>query len=263
MKKNFSKKKSAFSLIELSIVLIIIGLLIAGITGGASLIRSSELRAAMGEARGYSVAVNAFFTQFNAYPGDFNTPVGSVTSPTFSSGQLVVGNGNSRIEFCGAGCASGDYVGSENAIAWQHLKFAGAIDVAPTFVSGVTANQTYGTHFPASKIKSAGWVFDYNTANNQNVVVLTGAMTAAASAAGNSVVNGSAISTAALTPTDALSIDIKIDDGIANAGKVRAVSTTLNSANIFKCINSTPASGYNITEQTKVCALQFQVDINS
>ena len=57
MKKTFSSKKSAFSLIELSIVLIIIGLLIAGITGGASLIKSSELRSVMGEARGYAVSV--------------------------------------------------------------------------------------------------------------------------------------------------------------------------------------------------------------
>ena len=77
MKKTFSSKKSAFSLIELSIVLIIIGLLIAGITGGASLIKSSELRSIMGEARGYAVAVNSFFTQYDQYPGDASIAVGN------------------------------------------------------------------------------------------------------------------------------------------------------------------------------------------
>ena len=77
MKKNFSSKKSAFSLIELSIVLIIIGLLIAGITGGASLIKSSELRSIMGEARGYAVSVNSFFTQYDQYPGDASVNVGN------------------------------------------------------------------------------------------------------------------------------------------------------------------------------------------
>ena len=45
MKKN----NKGFSLIELSIVLIIMGLLIAGVTGGASLVKSAKLRAAVTE----------------------------------------------------------------------------------------------------------------------------------------------------------------------------------------------------------------------
>ena len=54
--------KKGFSLIELSIVLIIIGLLVAGITGGASLIKSAELRAVMTDIRNYQTAVNAYYT---------------------------------------------------------------------------------------------------------------------------------------------------------------------------------------------------------
>ena len=45
--------KSAFSLIELSIVLIIIGLLVAGVTGGASLIQSAKTRALINEINNY------------------------------------------------------------------------------------------------------------------------------------------------------------------------------------------------------------------
>ena len=58
-----------FSLIELSIVLIIIGLLVAGITGGASLIKSAELRAVMSEVRNYQTAVNAYYTATGKLPG--------------------------------------------------------------------------------------------------------------------------------------------------------------------------------------------------
>ncbi|MDR0571490.1 MAG: prepilin-type N-terminal cleavage/methylation domain-containing protein, partial [Rickettsiales bacterium] len=46
----------AFSLIELSIVLIIMGLLVAGITGGAALIKSAQLRVLITEFQNYRVA---------------------------------------------------------------------------------------------------------------------------------------------------------------------------------------------------------------
>ena len=63
-------KESGFSLIELSIVLIIIGLLVAGITGGQSLIESAKARAVMNEARGYMQAVNTYFAAKGRLPGD-------------------------------------------------------------------------------------------------------------------------------------------------------------------------------------------------
>ena len=62
----------AFSLIELSIVLIIIGLLVAGITGGASLVRSAKVRAFMNELNGYKQAVSAFYASKGRLPGDLN-----------------------------------------------------------------------------------------------------------------------------------------------------------------------------------------------
>ena len=68
--KNNNNKTSGFSLIELSIVLIIIGLLVAGITSGQSLIESAKARAVMNEARGYMQAVNTYFAAKGRLPGD-------------------------------------------------------------------------------------------------------------------------------------------------------------------------------------------------
>ena len=62
----------AFSLIELSIVLIIIGLLVAGITGGQSLIENAKNRALINEIRGWKQAVNAFYLLKERLPGDLN-----------------------------------------------------------------------------------------------------------------------------------------------------------------------------------------------
>jgi prepilin-type N-terminal cleavage/methylation domain-containing protein len=258
MKKTFSKKKSAFSLIELSIVLIVIGLLIAGITGGASLIKSSELRSVMGEARGYSVAVNAFYSQFNALPGDYGTGVGTATA----------GNGDGKIEYYGTGSVS------ESASAWQALKAIGAVD---TITAGATAAATtapvFGTTAPASKIKSSGWAFDYRTlaegastgvAANQNVVVLTGAIGTTGLTAGSvTLVQGSAnVASAAITGADALSIDAKIDDNFAQTGKVRGLNPAATDAGCYS-ITASATSAYITTSTSKVCALTYQIDVNS
>ena len=67
-----NNNNKAFSLIELSIVLIIIGLLVAGITGGQSLIESAKIKGFMNEMDGYKQAVFAFKTIKDRLPGDIN-----------------------------------------------------------------------------------------------------------------------------------------------------------------------------------------------
>ncbi len=81
-KKNASRtinSRSAFTLIELSIVLIIIGLLVAGITGGAALINAAKLRSVMTDANANKIAANNFYSQYAALPGDFDKSTGSVS----------------------------------------------------------------------------------------------------------------------------------------------------------------------------------------
>ena len=72
--KNFIKFKInnilAFSLIELSIVLIIIGLLVAGVTGGASLIESAKQQSFITELRNWDLVVNAFYATKGRLPSD-------------------------------------------------------------------------------------------------------------------------------------------------------------------------------------------------
>jgi prepilin-type N-terminal cleavage/methylation domain-containing protein len=256
MKKTFSSKKSAFSLIELSIVLIIIGLLIAGITGGASLIKSSELRSIMSEARSYAVSVNSFFTQYDRYPGDSDIAVGG--------NSKNVGDRDNTIEYLTNTTAGV----SEGLDAWNDLKDIGAIDLSLTLEdaqvgsSGSTKTSVPlmvpVTNIPGSKIKGAGWAFDY--ADNQNVVVITGTTTDS-----KSTLVGPTLSTRAatgiITPGDALSIDSKIDDGKSNSGTVRGYETTAN-----KCIPSAAGdeAKYKVAEgSAKNCILAFRVDVSS
>ncbi len=265
MKKTFSQKKSAFSLIELSIVLIIIGLLIAGVTGGASLIKSSELRSVMGEARAYATAVNGFYTQFNYLPGDYGVVVGA----------SAVGDADGKIE---------DYLSasiSESHNAWMQMKAAAVLDgnsvSAPAYAP---AAESSGVTVPASKVKAAVWDFDYRSNEaapftneiSQNVVALISSTATIPTASGVTIVNGAnKAALAVLMATDALSIDAKIDDSVAGTGKVRGlnigISTTpsslsANTNDVTICYYSTSFT-YNTSDTVKSCGLTYQVDVNS
>jgi len=286
MKKTFSSKKSAFSLIELSIVLIIIGLLIAGVTGGASLIKSSELRAAISEARGWSTAVNGFYNQFNAFPGDYNVAIGSSLGATGNSNSQInaytTANNPSGTASINTACAAtaptaGAGCSYEDNVAWVQLKNAGVVDTnivsAPAL--STTGATSFGVTNPQSKIKSSGWLFDYGSANGstagtnqfgQNVVILSGAPTTTAMDLNNSYVNGlaAARATGAITPADALSIDTKVDDGKYNTGRIQGINPGAAygaSGGDLNCAGS--STTYNTAKTTKNCAISYQVDLNS
>lgn len=70
--KKYNDNFLGFSLIELSIVLIIIGLLVAGVTGGASLIESAKIRALATEITNWDKAVNSFYSLNDRLPSDVN-----------------------------------------------------------------------------------------------------------------------------------------------------------------------------------------------
>jgi prepilin-type N-terminal cleavage/methylation domain-containing protein len=162
--KTMKNKSSAFSLIELSIVLIIIGLLIAGITGGASLIKNSELRSVMGESRGYAVAVNGFYSQYAYLPGDYATAIaGAMASSTSTAayGTSASSAQNGKIEYYTNSVES--YL-SESVAAWDQLVKTGTVDSTLNLRSlVVTTAQVGGTNMPSSKIKNAGILFGSNT----------------------------------------------------------------------------------------------------
>lgn len=261
--KTFSKKRtskrSAFTLIELSIVLIIIGLLVAGVTGGASLIRSAQLRSVMSEARGFNVAVNAFVVQYDALPGDYATAIGASD----------FGNGNGQInyvDFRGAGPGGTPVAASttEGLIAWYHLINSNTIDESLTVIDvNHTVNGddaialTTGTNIPKSKLDGVGWVFDYST--DRNVVIATGTVALVDVA---SVLDTAyhIVALGAITPSDSLSIDTKLDDGVANAGRVQASELLGDTATTqTDCFTTTT---YNTAQAGEHCALEFTVDIS-
>lgn len=180
--------KKGFSLIELSIVLIIIGLLIAGITGGASLIKSAELRAVMSEIRNYQTAVNAYYT---------------------AKGELPASSDSSEMDFANTGAA------------WSALFSEGITDNEPgVSTTGATAlTSGYGM---TSKVKGGFYVLGYNGAMEDNVLFLISNITGTAEVPANlaAATATSSLSNASIARKDAEFLDDKMDNGIIDSGKV-------------------------------------------
>ena len=126
-----------FTLIELSIVLIIVGLLVGGILVGQSLIESVRINRFVSDLQQYEIATVQFYKKFKHYPGD---------SPYFSpqgSGNKALRLGGTILDPSGDGGSNCDGVISlyEPIQAWTHLSQSQMLKktfraYSPTFCSG-------------------------------------------------------------------------------------------------------------------------------
>lgn len=125
------RNDKGFTLVELAIVLVIIGILLGGIIKGQELIKNSKMKRLYSTYREVTAATYTYFDRYGRYPGDDNL------ANTRWAG-VPVGNGNGQIGAGGAiFCASGS--GGENCNAWRHLRLAGILSGATDATSGVIA----------------------------------------------------------------------------------------------------------------------------
>jgi prepilin-type N-terminal cleavage/methylation domain-containing protein len=110
------KLSKGFTLIEIAIVLVIIGLLLGGVIKGEELIRAARVRSLISEEQGIKAAFYGFQDRFRALPGDY---AGASANINCAGVACVDGDGNGRIE---AGNAGGMH---EELMLWTHLTAAG------------------------------------------------------------------------------------------------------------------------------------------
>ena len=134
-------KQNGFTLIELAIVLVVVGLLLGGIFKGQELMTQAKIRNVVNDLTGTAAAHHSYQERYRASAGDDAGAAARWTSPATQSG-----NGNGQI----AG-AYNDTAGAESGYFWQHLRLSGLIagaasDFTPpqNAVSGVTGVQGAG-----------------------------------------------------------------------------------------------------------------------
>lgn len=213
-----NKGQQGFTLVELAIVMVIIGVLIAGVLKGQEMIDNSKVTATVSQIKGFGAALNTFQDQYNAMPGDMLNPGGRLpgcTAPPCST----AGNGNGVLTDA-PGVAS--TLGSENANFWTHL-------AAANLISGVSSNPAalnFGTALPAAQL-AGGYTVGYSNAG-----ALTGMVTAVAPRGGhylvitNSTTSSVAAATAPLLASQVARIDRKMDDGAPNTGIIIVAGNT-------------------------------------
>ncbi len=250
-----------FSLVELSIVLVILGLLTGGILAGQSLIRAAELRAVSSEHSRYITAAQTFRDKYFALPGDFNRaedfwdPMTNcdAASPSGSGTETCNGDGNGDIDLAGALSQTGEIFGF-----WQHLANAGLIEGTYDGIagSGGTNDAELGDNAPRSKLTNAGWSVR-NVANG--TVVFYEYDYENALIFGEDSTNGDTTS-AALTPEEAWNIDTKMDDGQPAYGRVLAVNwdDECSAADDGGSADDDYEASYVLTDTSAQCALIFK-----
>lgn len=212
-------RQSGFTLVELAIVLVIIGLILAAVLKGQEMIQNAKVKNVINDLRGVSAAYYSYQDRYKAIPGD-----DAHASTHFTGG--VNGDGNGII----AGAYTDSGTGTETGAFWQHARLAGfltgsATDPALNSLGGRlgvqdgTSTSVYGLSGPVVCSGSIPWkiaqavdtVIDDGDSATGNV--RAGAMTTttnAATATGTSAVYGSAVAATTTLEADIGTVCMKL-----------------------------------------------------
>jgi prepilin-type N-terminal cleavage/methylation domain-containing protein len=257
-----TSKEQGFTLVELAIVLVIIGLIVGGVLVGQDLIKAAEIRATVSQMEKYNSAVNTFRGKFGGYPGDLLASRAATFNLQTRNGADGRGDGDGLVEGYNGTAATANALGSENVLFWRDLAAASLIpDGFSTATDAPAASLTaanLSSYLPRSKMRESTY-FSILASGGRNFFYID-QITATAATTGVITSTGDG-----LTPLESKSIDEKIDDGLPGTGLARAVTgiaatgtnytadagsaVTAGTSSPTVCVNTTTTpDDYNVQE---------------
>jgi prepilin-type N-terminal cleavage/methylation domain-containing protein len=216
--KNFPARQSGFTLVEIAIVLVIIGLLLGAILKGQELVQNSRVKNAINDINAIRASANGYQDRYKTLPGD-DGPIATLQARGSAwAGITVGGNLDGTI-----GAPTNPFAAptGEHLAFWQHLRASGFLtgNPADTGTAALPKNAFSGM------TGLAALTTQMNTFNS-NVICM-------------SQVPGKA----------AVAIDNQLDDGQPGSGTVRA---TLQAGTANVAPGATPAA-YNEDQRYTIC----------
>ncbi len=247
--------QKGFSLVELSIVLVIIGLIVGGVLTGQDLIRTAEVKATISQLERFNAAVNTFKAKYGGQlPGDISKAVAYGLGTKGGLGDD--GNGNGLLSDATRNSNSITLSSGEIVNFWYHLSRSKLLDGN---YDGKSENSLVGQTFPATKLGRGGFtVYNVDGSNYYHIGV------ADSLGVTHTLANS-------LRPEEAFNIDTKIDDGYPLSGAATAIKgnatsnmTVADSGSVgsVNCINSDPdeIDEYNISNTQVLCQLRIRMN---
>lgn len=213
------RTQSGFTLVEVAIVLVIIGILLGGILKGQEFINNARVRNVTDQQTGMQAAYFAFQDRYRALPGDY-------------LGAQAIANipGGATMAYTGDGNGNIGNVAAETGQAWAQLTAAGFISC--TQCTSVAAASTAAANTP--KNIYGGWLVFIHNATYAD---------AGTAVARNHLNSGSSIPVTVLAE-----VDRKTDDGNANTGNIRFTAAAQPTAPTAANCHTTGTWRANTTE---------------
>lgn len=218
-----SKYQKGFTLIELSIVLVILGVIVGGVLTGQTLIKSAEMNSFISDIERFKSAFARFQTQYEQLPGDMDNAYDYWGSDC----------GDSAANCNGDGDAVASAEDNEGIVFWNHLYVSGLLDDYSQQITDPGENCTFGKNIPYTAIDGVSMIphtdlLEAKSLSISNVDQLFVFSLVYEGSDSTDCVEGNDVFSAEQLYT----IDKKIDDGFAYSGKV------LNSQNDTGCTTS-------------------------
>lgn len=259
-------RNKGFTLVELSIVLVIIGLLLSGVMAGKTLIDQSKLQKILSDIKEINVATNQFMLKYGYYPGDIPDASSLFNCSADQGNNVCDGNGDGLIGYCGTGfshgssdcsssCGGINMAGREGIRAVEHLHLAKFIDYSELTnigqgYGGTRCKAWVGSNTPESALgDDSGYLFGDVWGNGAALNITVGKNTSAGS---GKLGPWDPI----FTPAQAFSLDKKIDNGLPNTGHVQVAKW--DGSVPYDC-HAEALTAYDLNNTDVDCALRFEL----